>query len=77
VVFNRELVEDQFDNIESIPARIEDAKEHGTIVVGLKGHYMKNFARYLNSVDTVRPETIEELCRRAEEVPPQAEFETE
>ncbi|WP_089650003.1 DUF6884 domain-containing protein [Halobacterium hubeiense] len=77
VVFNRELVEDQFDNIESIPARTEDAKEHGTIVVGLKGHYMKNFARYIDTVDTLRPETIEELCRRVEEVPPQAEFESE
>jgi len=77
VVFNRELVEDQFDNIESIPARTEDAKEHSTIVVGLKGHYMKNFARYIDTVDTLRPETIEELCRRIEEVPPQAEFESE
>ena len=77
VVFNRELVEDQFDNIESIPARTEDAKEHGTIVVGLKGQYMKNFARYIDTVDTLRPETIEELCRRAEEVPPQDEFESE
>jgi hypothetical protein len=77
VVFNRELVEDQFDNIESIPARTEDAKEHSTIVVGLKGHYMKNFARYIDTVDTLRPETIEELCRRAEEVPPQDEFESE
>ena len=77
VVFNRELVEDQFDNIESIPARTEDAKEHGTIVVGLKGHYMKNFARHIDTVDTLRPETIEELCRRVEEVPPQAEFESE
>jgi hypothetical protein len=77
VVFNRKLVEDQFDNIESIPARTEDAKEHSTIVVGLKGHYMKNFARYIDTVDTLRPETIEELCRRVEEVPPQAEFESE
>ncbi len=77
VVFNRELVEDQFDNIESIPARTEDAKEHSTIVVGLKGHYMKNFARYIDTVDTLRPETIEEVCQRVEEVPPQTEFESE
>ncbi len=77
VVFNRELVEDQFDNIESIPARTENAKKHDTIVVGLKGHYMKNFARYIDTVDTLRPETIEDLCRRVEEVPPQAEFESE
>jgi hypothetical protein len=76
VVFNREIVEDQFDNIESIPARTEDAKEHGTIVIGLKGVYMRNFARNLESVEKIRPETIEELCRRVEEVPPQTEFET-
>lgn len=28
IVFNRELVEDQFDNIDSIPARTGDAKRH-------------------------------------------------
>lgn len=71
VVFNRELVEDQFDNIESVPARIEDAKRHGTIVVGLKGLYMKNFARYVEDVETVRPAVIENLCRYVEDGPNQ------
>ncbi|MFD1600467.1 DUF6884 domain-containing protein [Halobellus rarus] len=75
VVFNRELVEDQFDNIESVPARTEDAKKHGTIVVGLKGVYMKNFARYVEGVQTLQPEVVDELCRRVEDEPSQAAFE--
>jgi len=75
VVFNRELVEDQFDNIESVPARTDDAKQHGAIVIGLKGIYLQNFARYIEEVDTVSPETIEELCRRVSEQPEQPTFE--
>ncbi|MFC7095685.1 queuine tRNA-ribosyltransferase tRNA-guanine transglycosylase [Halobaculum marinum] len=71
VVFNRELVEDQFDNIESIPARTEDAKRHGTIVIGLKGLYMKNFAKQVDNLETIRPETIEELCRYVDDGPNQ------
>lgn len=75
VVFNRELVEDQFDNVQSVPARTDDAKKHGTIVIGLKGIYLQNFARYLEKVDAVSPETIEELCRRVSEQPEQPTFE--
>ncbi|QSW98186.1 hypothetical protein SAMN05444422_1045 [Halobiforma haloterrestris] len=75
VVFNRELVDDQFDNIVSVPARTEDAKNHGTIVVGLKGHYMKNFAHRIDSVESLEPEAIEGLCRRVEEEPTQMAFE--
>ncbi|QCW03966.1 queuine tRNA-ribosyltransferase tRNA-guanine transglycosylase [Natrinema pallidum] len=75
VVFNRELVDDQFDNIVSVPARTEDAKNHGTIVVGLKGHYMKNFANRIDSVESLEPEAIEGLCRRVEEEPTQIAFE--
>jgi hypothetical protein len=67
VVFNREIVDEQFDNIVSVPARTEDAKEHGTIVVGLKGVYMQNFARYLDNVDVLTPQKIENLCRHIEE----------
>lgn len=75
VVFNRELVDDQFDNIVSVPARTEDAKKHGTIVVGLKGHYMKNFARRIDNVEFLKPEVIEDLCRRVEDEPAQMAFE--
>ncbi|MCO8256759.1 queuine tRNA-ribosyltransferase tRNA-guanine transglycosylase [Haladaptatus sp. AB618] len=66
VVFNRELVGEQFDNVISISARNEDAKTHGTIVIGLKGLYLKNFAQRINSVDQLKPRTIEQLCQRVQ-----------
>jgi len=71
VVFNRESVDEQFENIVSVPARTADAKRHGTIVIGLKGHYMKNFAQYVGEVDSLQPEMIEDLCRRIDEEPTQ------
>lgn len=76
VVFNRELVEDQFENIVSVPARLEDAKKFGTIVIGLKGQYVKNFAQHLNRVNVIEPRTIKELCRVREEDLTQLPFET-
>jgi hypothetical protein len=76
VVFNREVLEDQFDNIVSVPARTEDAKEHGTIVIGLKGLYMENFARYVDGNETIVPQKIEELCRHIEEGPDQTTLHT-
>ncbi|WP_411968951.1 queuine tRNA-ribosyltransferase tRNA-guanine transglycosylase [Haloferax sp. YSSS75] len=75
VVFNREIVDEQFDNIVSVPARTEDAKNHGTIVVGLKGLYLKNFARRVGDVEVLTPELIETLCREVEEEPTQAALE--
>ncbi|WP_236642387.1 DUF6884 domain-containing protein [Salinigranum halophilum] len=77
VVFNRELVEEQFENIVSVPARTEDAKNHGTIVIGLKGRYMEHFARRVDAVDTLTPARIEELCRRIDEEPTQTGFGSE
>ena len=75
VVFNRDLVDEQFENIVSVPARTEDAKRHGTIVVGLKGLYLKHFAQNLPQAEKIDPETIETLCRYVEEEPVQAAFE--
>jgi hypothetical protein len=66
VVFNRELAGRQYDNIVSVPARTDDAKRHGTIVIGLKGLYLKNLANNLDTVDSIDPERIAELCRRVE-----------
>jgi len=63
VVFNRELVDDQYANIVSVPARTIDAKRHETIVIGLKGLYLKNFALNLSEVSHLKPETISDLCR--------------
>jgi hypothetical protein len=66
VVFNRDLVNDQYKNVVSVPARTDDAKRHGTIVIGLKGLYLKNFAQRLGGVDVLDPETISMLCRRVD-----------
>ena len=63
VVFNRDLVDEQFENIVSVPARTEDAKRHGTIVIGLKGLYLKNFAFNLPDVEKIDPDAIQTLCR--------------
>ncbi|ELZ86894.1 queuine tRNA-ribosyltransferase tRNA-guanine transglycosylase [Haloferax gibbonsii ATCC 33959] len=75
VVFNRDLVNDQYDNIVSVGARTEDAKNHGTIVVGLKGVYLKNFARRVGTVDSLDPDLVETLCREVVEGPTQAALE--
>lgn len=75
VVFNRKLVDEQFENIVSVPARTEDAKRHGKIVVGLKGHYLKNFAQWIDGYDALKPELVERLCRQVDEEPAQAAFE--
>lgn len=71
VVFNRGLIDEQFSNIVSVPARTDDAEKHGTIVVGLKGLYMKNFSRRIDSINRLQPETIEKLCRRVDKEPSQ------
>lgn len=44
VCFNRESEAAPFDNAVVLPARTEQAKEQGTIVVALKGKYLQNFA---------------------------------
>lgn len=66
VVFNRDVVDGQFENIVSVSARTADAKRHGTIVIGLKGLYLKNFAHRLADVTELTPADIEALCRRVD-----------
>lgn len=46
VCFNQGAVEDEFENVISLPARTQQAKELGTIVVALKGVYLRNFAQH-------------------------------
>ncbi|MFC6975875.1 queuine tRNA-ribosyltransferase tRNA-guanine transglycosylase [Halomicroarcula sp. GCM10025709] len=75
VVFNRDLVDQQYENIVSVPARTEDAKRHETIVIGLKGLYLENFAKNLPDTSEVDPETVSLLCRYIEEEPSQAAIE--
>lgn len=47
VLFNREGDEESRENVLSIPARTEQARENGSTVVGLKGTYLKRFASQL------------------------------
>jgi len=75
VVFNRDLVDEQFDNIVSVSARTEDAKRHGTIVIGLKGIYMEKFAQNVQDISEIDPETISILCRYLNEDSTQAAIE--
>jgi hypothetical protein len=75
IVFNRDLVGDQYENIISVPARTEDAERHGTIVIGLKGLYLKNFAQNVTSTEKLDPEIIQRLCRYLEDSPEQAAIE--
>jgi len=44
VCFNHEAITENFDYIVSLPARTEEAKDHETIVVALKGRYLQYFA---------------------------------
>ena len=59
VVFNQEDLAEQYDAVVSIPARTEQAKEQGTIVVSLKGQYLKNFASHLAT--GLEPESLEDI----------------
>jgi len=75
VVFNRDLVDEQYDNIVSVSARTEDAKRHETIVIGLKGVYLQNFAQNVRDVTELDPDLISTLCRYLEEDSSQAAIE--
>lgn len=72
VLFNHEGFEEQFDHVISIPARTEQAREQGTIVVGLKGIYLQNFAAHLDQEtsitdqDDVRRYCMQEVTTQTE-----------
>lgn len=53
VVFNQEEQIRESANVVSIPARTEQAKEHGTIAVALKGVYLKHFADHVTAGEAV------------------------
>ncbi|WP_158056012.1 hypothetical protein [Halorussus halophilus] len=63
IVFNNEETAEMFQNVVSIPARTEDAERFGTIVVALKGVYLKNLARELGSDEITDVAEIAEYCR--------------
>lgn len=63
VVFNQEELGEQFSNVVSVSARNEEAKQLGTIVVALKGEYLKNLADELDGSDEVPdPEQLADYC---------------
>lgn len=59
VVFNQEALAREYNSVISIPARTKEAKEQGTIVVALKGIYLKNFASHL--VNRSKPNSADEI----------------
>jgi len=65
VVFNREDLDEEYDNVLSIPARTSQAKAHGTIVVALKGEYIRNFASHRAAGDSIDDmDNIKRFCEQ-------------
>jgi hypothetical protein len=63
VLFNQSKIANRRENLISIPARTDEAKENGSIVVALKGTYLKNFASNLSAGNTIETiSDIEEFC---------------
>jgi len=62
-VFNHGDAAATRENLVSIPARTDEARKHGTIVVALKGVYLQNFAEHLSNGRDVRSTAdIVEYC---------------
>ena len=72
VLFNQKAVADRFDHVVSVPARTEQARDQGTIVVALKGVYLQNFADHLGrgasvtEADDVRGYCMQEVTTQTE-----------
>ncbi|WEL18877.1 Uncharacterized protein SVXHr_2734 [Halorhabdus sp. SVX81] len=63
VCFNHESITDSYENVVSLPARTEEAKEQETIVVALKGRYLQHFASHRSKGKEVTDlEDIETFC---------------
>jgi|GEM_PF-3980944 len=63
VCFNHESITEPFENVVSLPARVEQAKEQETIVVALKGRYLRNFAECRSHGREISgPDDIEMYC---------------
>jgi hypothetical protein len=75
VVFNQDILNEQYENIVSVSARTEDAKRHETIVIGLKGVYLQNFADNIRDAAEIDPDSVNIFCRYVEEDTTQAAIE--
>ena len=63
VCFNHKSITESFENVVSLPARVEQAKEQETIVVALKGRYLRNFAEHRSHGREISgPDDIEMYC---------------
>lgn len=64
VFFNQEEFEEEYDKGLSLEARTSQAKAHGTIVVALKGEYLRNFAKHRAAGREVEDvDDIEAYCK--------------
>lgn len=64
VFFNREELEQEYDNGLSLAARTTQAKHYGTIVIALKGEYLLNFATHRKAgSQVVDVDDIEAFCK--------------
>jgi hypothetical protein len=73
VLFNQKAVADRFNHMVSVPARTEQARDQGAIVVALKGVYLQNFADHLSQGASVtEADDVREYCMQ--EVTTQTEF---
>lgn len=61
VIFNQDEVADSFDQVCSLPARTAQAKQFGTIVVALKGVYLRNFSKHRSQ--GAEPATVAEVAK--------------
>lgn len=63
VLFNKEELGEKYENGLSLPARTAQAKEYGTIVIALKGEYLRNFATHRKAGKVPQDITdIREFC---------------
>ena len=66
VFFNREALEQEYENGLSLSARTTQAKLYGTIVIALKGEYLRNFATHRRAGKSVTDvDDIQEYCEEA------------
>lgn len=73
VFFNQEEFDEEYDNGLSLEARTSQAKAYGTIVVALKGEFLRNFAEHRAAGEEVEDvDDIEVYC--TEETVSQANF---
>lgn len=67
VLFNEEALAEELEQVRSISARTEDAKQFGTIVVAVKGKYIQHFAAHREK--GVIPESADEVIELCESPP--------